>query len=75
MKPEIIKKYTDNENGIESRIVKTERGLVVGIWDIEENESYGNVIIFPYDMIDNEKKAYEYFDKINSSKYEVSYLL
>lgn len=67
MKSRILKRNTDKKNGIESRLVETERGLVVGIWDIEENESYGDVIIFPFDMDDHENKAHDYYNKINSN--------
>ena len=67
MKAEIIKKVTDAENGIESRLVKTVRGLVVGIWDIDCNEPLSDLIIFAPDIENQEQVANNYFNKINKN--------
>jgi hypothetical protein len=66
MNPQILKRNTDIENGIESRLVKTERGFVVGIWDIDCNEPFDGVKIFLYQKENCEEEANNYFDRINS---------
>lgn len=66
MKPQILKRNTDTENGIESRLVKTERGLVVGIWDTDCNEPFDGIKIFPTNMKNQEQLAMDYFKKINN---------
>lgn len=67
MKSEIIKVQTDTDNGIELRLVKTPRGLVVCVWDIDCDEPYEGMKIFPYENDNYENVAHEYFETMKSS--------
>jgi len=68
MKAVILKKITDSENGIESRLVKTDRGLVVGIWDIDCNKPLSDLTIFGPDHSDQINAANEYFARMNATE-------
>lgn len=60
---EILRVNTDTENGVESRLVKTPVGLVVGIFDVDENEAMSDLYRFAFD---EDEAANALFDRISN---------
>ena len=65
---QIIDKATDEENGIEARLVETPNSYTVGTYDLDEGEYYPSMRIFPFTLEDALGKATAFFQKYVESK-------
>lgn len=63
----VIERRRDKENGIEARLAKIDQGYSVGTWDLEEEEYYPTLRIFPYTLEGALGKARAYFDEYVST--------
>jgi hypothetical protein len=59
----IIETHTDKENGVEARLAEIDTGYSVGTWDLDCEEYYPYVRIFPFSLEGSLEKAKTYFSQ------------
>jgi len=59
----IIKKHTDDANNIELRLAKIDNGYSVGVWDLDVEEYYPEIHIFPHTLENALEMAIRFFER------------